>query len=249
MSYRDRLFAQYYETHARHVEVEGPERARWFHAHVARNYLSHLPPAGSGPELLELGCGKGLLLAALRERGYARLTGVDLSADDLELAQAAVPGARLELADAYEFLLGHPESFDVIVAKAILEHQEKSRVLPLLAEARGALRPGGLLLVEVPNMDWLLASHERFMDFTHEVGFTRESLAQVLRAVFGHAQVRPVEPVVLGPWPVRAARHTLRPVVRLLVGGVLRVLGEGGESTWWHCRGILGVARRTEVAR
>ena len=33
-------------------------------------------------------------------------------------------------------------------------------------------------------MDWLFATHERYMDFTHEVGFTKESLGQVCRSVF-----------------------------------------------------------------
>ena len=54
----------------------------------------------------------------------------------------------------------------------------KDRVLPLLEKISSSLKPDGMAIIDVPNMDWILGQHERYMDFTHEVGFTRESLAQ-----------------------------------------------------------------------
>ena len=56
-----------------------------------------------------------------------------------------------------------------------------------------ALRAGGAVLIDVPNMDWLFAGHERYMDFTHELGFTQESLSQLLGGVFSEVVVRPVD--------------------------------------------------------
>jgi 2-polyprenyl-3-methyl-5-hydroxy-6-metoxy-1,4-benzoquinol methylase len=82
---------------------------------------------------------------------------------------------------------------DVIVAKAIVEHLAKADLIGLLDAMAGALRPNGMVLIEVPNMDWLLSGHERYMDLTHEVGFTRESLATLLLLRFGDVEVQVTE--------------------------------------------------------
>jgi hypothetical protein len=62
-----------------------------------------------------------------------------------------------------------------------LEHVPKSDTVELLAACRRALMPGGVLLLEVPNMgDPFNGVYSRYADFTHEVGFTEESLRYVL---------------------------------------------------------------------
>jgi hypothetical protein len=58
---------------------------------------------------------------------------------------------------------------------------------------RSLTRAGGIVVIDVPNMDWLFAFHERYMDFTHEVGFTKESLLQVMREVFDDVSIDAVD--------------------------------------------------------
>lgn len=242
MSYRDRLFESYHETHARYLDSDAG-KAPWFTEHVRQNYLARLPAPLSDPRILEIGCGKGFMLAALRDAGFTSLTGVDLSPADVEQARARLPGAELHCADGMAFMKQHAGAFDVIIAKAVLEHQEKADVLPLFEVMRTGLRPAGRVLIEVPNMDWLLASHERYMDFTHEVGFTRESLAQLLRLVYGNAEVH----AMTDPTPATGLERLWRPAVRAVavkvVGLLLRELGHSGHDTLWNTRSILGVAR------
>ena len=81
----------------------------------------------------------------------------------------------------------------MVIAKAILEHVPKDGVLDFLQAIATAVRPGGVAIVDVPNMDWLFAGHERYMDFTHEVGFTQELLQQTVGAVFREVVVVPVD--------------------------------------------------------
>ena len=243
MSYRDRLFADYRATHAVYADGADELRTEWFRDHVARNYRRLLPLANERPRLLEVGAGRGFLLAALREAGYGDLTGVDLSLEDVAYARDRLQ-LEVVLSDAREYLRGNPDTFDVVVAKAVLEHVRKDEVLPFLEDMRDALRPGGRVIIEVPNMDWLFAAHERFLDFTHEVGFTRESLAQLLRSVFGNAQVHAAEEPMPQPWKPHLRRRVLRPLVRALVGVVLHGLGEGAAETLWQVRSIIGVARK-----
>ena len=38
-------------------------------------------------------------------------------------------------------------------------------------------------------MDWFLMGHERYMDFTHEVGFTPDSLTQICNKIFGNVVI------------------------------------------------------------
>ena len=95
--------------------------------------------------------------------------------------------------DAFEFLIDSEEKYDVIYMRAVFEHIDKDRIIELLRLINERLTIDGKVLIEVPNMDWIWASHERYMDFTHEVGFTRESLGQVMRNVFVDVQVENTE--------------------------------------------------------
>ena len=77
-----------------------------------------------------------------------------------------------------------------------MEHIPKGEVLPFLDQIRQGLRVGGLAIVDVPNMDWIFAPHERYMDFTHEVGFTKESLRQVMNNCFSDVSIVPSDHVL-----------------------------------------------------
>lgn len=73
----------------------------------------------------------------------------------------------------------------------VLEHFEKHEVIRFLDLAYQKLTPDGKLILKVPNAaNPLLASSSRYMDFTHELSFTEESLSQVLKnASFNNVNV------------------------------------------------------------
>jgi ubiquinone/menaquinone biosynthesis C-methylase UbiE len=78
--------------------------------------LAALAPA-PGDELLEVGCGGGLLLRDALTAG-ARVTGVDHSPDMVELARGRAPGAEVVLAAA-ERLPFPDASFDAIAMSVV----------------------------------------------------------------------------------------------------------------------------------
>ncbi len=94
-------------------------------------------------EVLELGCGAGIpVTRALAARH--RVTGVDISPVQLELARRHVATATFLEADlaSVEF---PPASFDAVVAFYSLIHVPRREHAGLLARIRGWLRPGGRL--------------------------------------------------------------------------------------------------------
>ncbi len=101
-----------------------------------------LMPAGAS--VLDVGCGRGLFLAMMRERGY-RVRGTELSATT---AANAYPGVPIEPG---ELVPGRfePGAFDLISIWHVLEHMRRPDVA--LAAAHEALGENGRLLIAVPN--------------------------------------------------------------------------------------------------
>jgi SAM-dependent methyltransferase len=103
--------------------------------------LAVLPPR---PDLLELGCGAGVeSTRILAERG--RLTGVDISEAQLDLARRRIPSATFMCADLAKLEFAD-ESFDGVVALYVLFHLPRAELGPLVGRIRDWLRPGGVFL-------------------------------------------------------------------------------------------------------
>jgi SAM-dependent methyltransferase len=86
-----------------------------YHRRLERVYRFLVPP---GQRVLELGCGTGDLLAALRP---AAGVGVDLSGEMVRLAAERYPDLRFVQADAHELeILGAEEPFDVVILSDLI---------------------------------------------------------------------------------------------------------------------------------
>jgi 2-polyprenyl-3-methyl-5-hydroxy-6-metoxy-1,4-benzoquinol methylase len=104
-----------------------------------------LPYQGEG-RLLDFGCGSGWYLHKMRELGW-QVTGMDFNASVARQVEERF-GIRVHVGT-----LPHPEiqpaSFDVITMGAVLEHVHRPHAV--IEAAARALRPGGYLMVSVPN--------------------------------------------------------------------------------------------------
>ena len=106
-----------------------------------------LGEARPGERVLDLGCGAGRFVAALRAAGCDPV-GVEVASAALERARAVAPGADLRLlAEDGSIPLEH-RSVDLVWCSEVLEHVADGA--HLLQEARRVLRPDGRLLLTVP---------------------------------------------------------------------------------------------------
>lgn len=85
-------------------------------------------------------------------------------------------------------------------------------MLSFLQSIHFGLKQGWGVIIDVPNMDWLFASHERYMDFTHELGFTVESLGQLGRIYFEQVYLGGVVPVFLNKKRALFSRLIVKPI-------------------------------------
>ena len=113
---------------------------------------------------LEVGCGTGFVVARLaREFSQVRFAASELFADAMEYVGRRVPTAELYQFDARD--IPFRDEFDVIGAFDVVEHISEDA--SVLAEMRRALRPGGGLLLTVPQHPFLwgpsddVAHHKR----------------------------------------------------------------------------------------
>jgi SAM-dependent methyltransferase len=113
---------------------------------------------------LEIGCGTGYVLSRVAELyPAAQLTGSEVFTAGLAIARNRVPKAELCQMDARR--IPFAAHFDLAGAFDVLEHIEEDE--QVLGEIHRALRPGGGLLLTVPQHAWLwsrqdeLACHVR----------------------------------------------------------------------------------------
>jgi len=190
-----------------------------------------LLPVDLEARILDIGCGMGHFLYYLKAKGYHNIMGVDVSPEQVAYCQEFVlPQVQLT-PDLVSFLGERPSHWDRIVMKDVIEHLPRKEIIPTLAAVHDALATGGTLLIETGNMASATGLFVRYIDFTHECGFTENSLRQVLRAVsFTEIQVMSPSPVIYS-WRSRLRilfqrfwEWWVRMVYRLERGAAPRVL-------------------------
>jgi 2-polyprenyl-3-methyl-5-hydroxy-6-metoxy-1,4-benzoquinol methylase len=144
---------------------------------------------GSNKDVLDVGCNTGYLATALIAHGCT-VTGVEKNPEAAEQASKRLERvlvADLEFVDL-ESEFGR-DTFDAVIFGDVLEHLRDP--LRVLRGARSLLRPGGYVVISVPNIAHgdvrlaLLGGHFNYggvglLDDTHLRFFTRESLVKFL---------------------------------------------------------------------
>ncbi len=122
--------------------VDDPRRA-WSEALTSR--------LEDGARILELGCGAGVPDTLLLAQRF-RVTGVDISEEQIARARANVPDADFVRAD-FTALELEPDQFDAVVAFYSFNHVPRDLLAGLFENIHTWLVPGGLLLAAFGTSD------------------------------------------------------------------------------------------------
>lgn len=202
--------------------------------------LEKVKKLGAGDRLLDVGCSQGFFLDTVHQQTGCAVAGIDLDAGSVDLARAR-GGAPADYTVGR--LIDDPipaGSASVITFYECLEHDPDP--VATLRAARRALKPGGLVVVEVPNWRslWRALLGRRWMPLLapqHLVHFSPATLRATLeRAGFElvHQQTMlfPIELVTsLGLWgedllgmrgpatpgPAQRAAHALMRLILLVM--------------------------------
>lgn len=137
---------------------------RQYHAAITSSGETHLDKRWSGPRnkilefaqrgsLLDIGCSSGGFLRTLAGPNW-ELYGIEMSPDEAQRAEEN-SGAKIFVGEILNAPFS-PSSFDVITGFHVLEHvYQPTLVVEKLLEW---LKPGGILYIQVPNIDSLEAT-------------------------------------------------------------------------------------------
>lgn len=160
-----------------------------FSAYYRANYLSRLP-ADREAKILIISCGPGYLVNLLRQVGYHNVLGID--SDPGKIHHAQRKGLPCQVSQAFPFLAARQDAqFDAIVPEQELNHLTLDETIEFLRLCRGALRPGGSVIVYAMNgANPLVGSENIAHNIDHFYNVTEHSLMQLLQ-LGGFEQIRP----------------------------------------------------------
>ena len=150
--------------------------------------LARFPPG----RLLDIGCQKGDFLLFMQSRGWV-VDGVEISSKSPNVFGQRIHYGSLESA-------GYPKhSFDLITMWAVLEHLAEPQ--KMLRSLRPLLRPGGRLVVLVPNFFSLPGRLMRHDDIPrHLLLFTPFTLRKMLRKCGWELHTLHFNHILFGGW-------------------------------------------------
>jgi SAM-dependent methyltransferase len=240
---KEKLYSSYHSSLFRNLHPGDEDEFVRFLAYFKKNYLPHLP-SQKNAMILELGCGMGHFLNFLEKEGYQNYLGVDICEENILFC--AKRGISATHADIFSFLEDSGKLYDAIVMNDVLEHFDKGEVIQILGLAYKRLSPHGRLLLKVPNAaNPIVASSSRYIDFTHELLFTEESISQVLRiSGFKSIRIYAQDLYVFSKNPL----NYLAKFLNFLLNGIFRLLFKlyGRKTTKIFTKCLIVVAVKDE---
>lgn len=148
----------------------------------AQERLDFVESLDAGRTLLELGFGDGVFLSLAQSRSY-KCSGVDPSSGydyvNRELAGRGLDIVSSTFEEYADSQAGRAPSFDLICLFLVLEHITSP--VPFLDRVLTLLKPDGVLIVEVPDIQmYPKVTSETVLTFEHVYHYSLESLENLL---------------------------------------------------------------------
>jgi 2-polyprenyl-3-methyl-5-hydroxy-6-metoxy-1,4-benzoquinol methylase len=139
------------------IEGDGPfyqelEKHDWYYGPWKWEYDHTISKTNKDCKFLEVGSGGNVFLAKLKELGYQNIVGLELN--DNSIKKGKELGINVLPESIQDHALSKPGYYDVVASFQVLEHI--SDVRSYIQSSLDVLKPGGRLIVSVPNNNsWL----------------------------------------------------------------------------------------------
>ena len=171
-----------------YLKLADVEDQMWYfrslHAHIRRELApvrgaANGTTAASPRTLLDAGCGTGGLILRLRSWfPQWKFAGIDFMPIACELARKRCgPDVDVRVASITQLPFAN-ESFDVVVSADVICQVDNPEVA--VAEFHRVLRPGGIVVINVPAYMWMWSYHDDSCQTKHR--YTRPEIDHLLRA-------------------------------------------------------------------
>ena len=147
--------------------------------HCLSSVLAPLISKSADHKALDIGCGFGFAMLALKALGINDVKGVDVSQAQVEEARRRGLNAEF-VQDTESYLNNSVKKYTIVLLMDVLEHVPVNQQISMLKSINGSLEKGGRLILTVPNANSPLGARRRYIDFTHYSAFTEHSLHYVL---------------------------------------------------------------------
>ena len=171
------------------------DRYRGASGEIRRRVEEYLPLLEGAADVVDVGCGRGELLTALRERGTSA-RGVDANAAMVEVCRSR--GLDVDQGDAVSYLQRQPDGgIGAITAIQVVEHFDPAYLVRFLETAYHKLKSGGPIILETINAACWMAFFDTYIrDLTHQRPLHPDTLRYLVEASgFTAVDVRFRQPV------------------------------------------------------
>ncbi len=159
-----------------------------FYQYYRVNILPHIP-GQKDSDILVVSCGPGYLVKLLGDQGYTSVLGIDSDPDKIKHAEKRSLPCRVE--EAFPFVSGKAQAFDVIICEQELNHLTKGDQIEFLKLCHLAMRKNGTLIVYGLNgANPITGAEALSQNIDHFNTFTEYSLKQTLELA-GFREIRP----------------------------------------------------------
>lgn len=176
-------------------------------------------PSDTSVAIHEVACGPGILLCWLMSKGYINVTGCDIAANEVVLAR--MTGFDVTHGDAIADLERFNQELSTIFAINFIEHIPREAVIKFLRNAYAALRPGGNLILKMPNGDSPFVGRNLFNDITHEWAYTSTAFRAV-SVMCGFSQIEFVDDTLVSICHKRWLKRPCMWLAQALLKGLFR---------------------------
>ena len=164
---------------AMYNDIAKNEAVHWWYQALHKYTLNAIQHAFDDKDIniLDAGCGTGGLLLYLRQHGYSRLTGFDLS----EIAISYSKGhdldvSLLDIRGFFEYYKG--KQFDVIISNDTLCYLNEIQQSLFFEHCSNLLKPGGLVITNLPALRSFAGIHDLAVGIMHR--FSHEDISRMV---------------------------------------------------------------------